>query len=228
METSGDPFIRVGDVRIGGRDVEALRAIDEQGSMHAAAESLGRSYARIQSRVGELEAAAGSLVERQRGGEGGGGSRLTDQAHRLLDRFDRLRAEFDGLARAEESVFAGTVCERTGSLGVVETAAGPVRAIVPADADAVQVSVRSDAVGLTAPDDAPSPADTSVRNRFAGTVTDVRREAELGRVTVDVGADDPLRALVTATSLDTLELAPGEEVVCSFKATAARAVPADR
>lgn len=228
METRGEPFLEVGDVRIGARDVEALRGIDEHGSMHRAADELGRSYARIQRRVVELEEAVGPLVSRQRGGEGGGGSSLTANARRLLDRFDRLRAEFAGLARAEESVFDGRVAERSGRLGTVTTDAGPVRAIVTGDAAAVQVSVRSDAVVLTDPADAPDPAGTSVRNRFRGTVERVDEEDGLGRVTVDVGADAPLRALVTDTSLDRLGLEAGDAVTASFKATATRAVPAER
>lgn len=228
VRSRGEPYLRIGGAEVDRRDVEALRGIDEHGSMHRAAAELGRSYARIQRRVVELEEAVGPLVARRRGGEGGGGSTLTENARRLLDRFDRLRAEFAGLARAEESVFAGTVTERSGRLGTVSTAAGPVRAVVSGDADAVQVSVRSDAVVLTEPGGEPAPAGTSVRNRFRGTVVRVDEDDGLGRITVDIGAEQPLRALVTGTSLDALELAPGDEVSASFKATATRAVPAER
>jgi len=224
MKARGDPYIEFEGVTVDERDVEALRAIAEHGSMHRAAAELGRSYARIQQRITELEASLGSLVSRTRGGVGGGGSTLTADAHELLAQFDRLRAEFSGLARAEESVLPGTVVERDGLLGTIETAAGPVRGVVPADADSVQVAVRSDAVALATPTDAPEPAGTSVRNRFRGTVTNVESEAGLTRVTVDVGAETPLRALVTGASLDTLDLAAEDAVVASFKATATRAV----
>lgn len=228
VSSRGEPYLRIGDAEVDLRDVEALRSIDEHGSMHRAADELGRSYARIQRRVVELEESVGPLVTRRRGGAGGGGSSLTENARRLLDRFDRLRAEFAGIARAEESVFAGTVTERSGKLGTVSTEAGSVRAVVSGAAGTVQVSVRSDAVVLTDPADAPDPGGTSVRNRFRGTVERVDEEDGLGRVTVDVGAEAPLRALVTATSLDRLDLAAGDEVTASFKATATRAVPAER
>lgn len=225
MHVRGEPFIEVGDVTVDERDVEALRGIAEYGSMHRAAAELGRSYARIQQRIGELEETFGPLVIRERGGKGGGGSTLTADGHELLARFDRLRAEFSGVARAEESVFPGTVVDREGMLGTVETPAGTVRGIVPADADAVQVAVRSDVVTLTTPDEAPRPAGTSVRNRFRGTVVHVETDDGLARVTVDVGTETPLRALVTPASVETLGLSEGDAVVASFKATATRAVP---
>ncbi|MFD1598821.1 TOBE domain-containing protein [Halobellus rarus] len=244
IQPQGEPFIEADGVRVDARDVEALRGVDEYGSMYRAAEELGRSYARIQRRVSELEETFGPLLTRQRGGTGGGGSTLTANARDLLGRFDRLRAEFSGLARTEESVFSGTLVDRDGLLGTVETPAGTIRAIVAgagsegdATAEAgddtespddtneiVQVSVRSDAVVLTTPEEAPKPSETSVRNRFAGTVESVESEGGIARVTVDVGVDAPLRALLTETSRETLALEPGETVVASFKATAARGV----
>ena len=227
MKTRGEPYIEIDGVTVDERDVEALRGIEKHGSMHRAAAELGRSYSRIQQRMTELEESLGPLVTRQRGGEGGGGSTLTADAHELLARFDRLRAEFSGLARTEESVFSGTVVDREERLGTVETKAGMVRGLVPADVDRVQVGVRSDAVALTTPDEAPEPAGTSVRNQFRGTVRQIESEGGIARVTVDVGADSPLRTLVTQTSLDVLDLAVGDTVVASFKATATRAV-ADR
>ena len=228
MKPHGEPFLEIGDVTVGERDVEALRAIAEYGSMNQAASALGRSYARIQQRISALEETLGLLVARQRGGEGGGGSELTENAHELIARFDRLCAEFSGLARSEESVFSGTVIEQVESLGLIETKAGVVRGIVSGDADTVQVSIRSDAVALTTPAEAPQPTGTSVRNQFQGTVDDIERESGIARVTVDVSADTPLRTLVTQTSLDKLNLAVGDTVVASFKATATHAIPTHR
>lgn len=229
MKTRGEPFLEVDGETVDQRDIDALAAIDEFGSMNRAAAELGRSYARIQQRISGLEETLGPLVARERGGAGGGGSTLTDRARELLERFDRLKAEFSGLRRAEESVFSGTVIDRDGMLGTIETEAGTVRGIVPPDADRVQVSIRSDAVGLTTPDEAPNPTGTSVRNQFRGTVAEIDVDGGIARVTVEVGAEGPLRALLTETSLETLALDQGDAVVASFKATATRAVqPFDR
>jgi molybdate transport system regulatory protein len=227
MRPGGDPVLEAGGVELDARDVAALRAIDDTGSMNAAADDLGRSYARIQRRVVELEKALGPLVTRTRGGANGGGSTLTTRARRLLDRFERLRAEFDGLARAKESVLCGRVRDRSGALATVETDAGTVTALTPSDADRVQVGVRSDAVVLTTPEEEPTPDGTSLRNRFSGTVEDVETEAGLARVTVDVGAETTLAVLITQASVGRLDLKPGRAVVASFKATATRAVPGD-
>lgn len=226
MRTTGDPFIEVEGVRVDERDIEALEAIVEFGSMHKAAGELGRSYSHLQQRITELEGTLGPLVTRTRGGKGGGGSTLTENGHDLVARFERLAAEFTGLARTKESVLSGTVREREGQLGIIETEAGPIRGLVPATGTDVQVSIRSDAVGLTTPDAAPEPTGTSVRNQFVGTIHHIEREGGIANVDVDIGAEVPIHTLLTETSLDTMDLSEGDSVVVSFKATATRAIPA--
>jgi len=213
-------------VRFAARDAQLLRAIREHGSLNAAANALGRSYSRSQRRVVELEDAFGQLVERQRGGSGGGGSSLTGTAESLLAEFDRLEAEFAGLTEVEETVLGGTVVERDGELGTVETGAGPVRAIVPPAVEEVRLAVRADAITLHAPGSVPE-TETSARNQFRGEVREVRSGDALARVVLDIGADTDLTVLVTRTSIDTLGLEPGTPVVASFKATATRAYPAE-
>ncbi|WP_049996152.1 TOBE domain-containing protein [Halococcus sediminicola] len=207
------------------RDAALLRAIDDHGSLNAAADALGRSYSRSQRRVVALEEAFGPLVARKRGGSGGGGSSLTEAAHDLLAAFDRLRAEFTGVAEVGETVLSGTVADRDGELATVETLAGSVRAIVPATARDVRLAVRADAVTLHAPGATPE-SETSARNRFRGTVVDIDGGDALARVALDVGTDTRLLALVTRESIATLDLAPGDDALASFKATATRATPA--
>ena len=225
MDAGFDASLRADGVAFGERDAELLRAVDDAGSLNAAASTLGRSYSRAHDRLTDLEDAFGSLVERQRGGSGGGGSTLTDRARELLAAFDRLRAGYSAIAETTETVFAGTVVDRDGELGTVDTDAGTVRALVPADADSVEVVLRADAVTLHDPADAPAGGATSARNRFSGEVVAVDRGESVGRVSVEVGADAPLVALVTVESLERLGLEPGREVVASFKATATRATP---
>jgi len=222
-----DAYVGADGVTLDTRDVALLRAIDSEGSLSRAAESLGRSYAHAQRRVVELEDAFGSLVERQRGGAGGGGSELTDTATELLATFERVRTSFEGLTEVAETVLSGTVVERDGELATVETAAGRVRALVPEGDGDVLLTLRADAVTLTDPEDTPTPEHTSARNRFSGVVDDVETGESVARVAVDVGADDPLLALVTEDSRDRLSLAPGRDVVVSFKATATRGVPVE-
>jgi len=225
MRREFETRLSVDDATVDERDVELLRAVDEHGSIHAAAEALGRSYARMQGRIVDLEDAAGPLVERRRGGADGGGSELTENARQLLGRFERLDAAFAGVAGVEDAVFEGPVVERDGELATVDTEAGRIRALVPPAAERVAVSVRSDAVTLTAPSDRPDPDGTSARNRFEGTVRAVDPGESVAGVTVDIGAPTPVRALVTRDSAARLGLEPGRRVVASFKATATRGVP---
>ncbi|MFB6280684.1 MAG: TOBE domain-containing protein [Haloferacaceae archaeon] len=230
MDETFDARLAVGEVVFDGDDAALLRAIAAEGSVSGAAERLGRSRARALQRLERLEGAAGPLVERRRGGADGGGSRLTEGGRALLARFDRLRAALSGTAAAAETVLRGEVVAADGELTDVETDAGRVRALwVAADDPAptagcrVQVSVRADAVTLHDPADAPTGAATSARNRFEGRVAAADPGESVVPVAVDVGTDDPIRALVTRDSADRLGLDPGRRVVASFKATATRA-----
>ncbi|QFU83990.1 TOBE domain-containing protein [Natronorubrum aibiense] len=216
--------LAVDDITIERRDIEMLDAIDRYGSMHKAADQLGRSYARLQNRIVEIEAAVGPITERKRGGSGGGGTVLTQTARELRRQFDRHEAELDGVARVTESVFPGTVQDRTGELATVETAIGTILALVPDDAHEVQITVRSDAVVLTDPDETPRADDTSLRNQFTGPVVDLESGDAITRVTIELGADSELSALVTDTSARRLGLELGDPITASFKATAARAI----
>jgi molybdate transport system regulatory protein len=229
FSTEFDARIGQGDVTLTARDVALLRAIEAHGSINAAATALGRSYSRSQQRIVELEAAFGDLVVRTRGGSGGGGSQLTDRADDLLSRYERLRAEFSGVAETDETVLAGRIVDRDGELATVETAAGTVRALVPngdagADAD-VRLTLRADAVTLQNPSRSPDPDRTSARNRLEGTVLGVDAGESVTIVTVDVGGGVELSALVTTASVEKLNLHRGTPVVASFKATATRGVP---
>lgn len=223
MQRDFDAYLAVGEVRIDRRDVEMLRAIDRCGSMHRAAADLGRSYAHLQRRIEGIEEAAGSLTERTRGGADGGGTALTPRAADLIAEFERTCGEFEGVAAVTESVFSGTVVERTGEVARVETAFGSVLAVVPGEWTDVEIGVRSDTVALTLPEDSPDGDRTSLRNRFPGIISGIESGEAVAQVTVELEAVE-LVALVTRASLDRMALESGDEVVASFKATAARGV----
>jgi len=214
-----------GETSFDARDAALLRAIDEHGSLNRAAEALGRSFAHAQRRIVALEDAFGRLVERHRGGSGGGGSELTDAARDLLARFDRLRAEFSGVAGVPQTVLPGRVVARHGELAEVETDAGVVRALAPPGADRVEVTLRADAVTLIAPEEVPEDAGTSARNRFPGEVTAVEAGETVALVELAVDGGVRLAALVTLASVERLGLEPGTPAVATFKATATRAIP---
>lgn len=206
-------------------DAALLRGIDDAGSLNAAADGLDRSFSRAHKRLSTLEEAFGTLVESRRGGVGGGGSVLTGRARGLLARFERLRTEFAGVADVAETVLDGRVVDREGELAVVETAAGRLRALAPPGASVVHVTVRADTVTLHGVAAAPPASETSARNRFEGRVVGIEDGEAVASVRVDVGADRPLLALVTARSRRELGLQRGSAVLASFKTTATRATP---
>ncbi|TKX83356.1 LysR family transcriptional regulator, partial [Halorubrum sp. SS5] len=114
MDASFDAQLRADSVEFTQKDASLLKAVDEIGSIHKAADELGRSYSRSHQRITELEGAFGTLVERQRGGSGGGGSTLTENADKLLSRFERLCTGYSSVAETTEAVLNGTVVTRTG------------------------------------------------------------------------------------------------------------------
>lgn len=222
------------DTEFGDRDAVLLRAIDRSGSVAGAAAELGRSRARALQRLEALESAFGSLVERTRGGSGGGGSQLTDAGRELLARYDRLAAALTAAATVPETVLHGTVTDVDGELATVRSPVGSLRALhdgVDVDEE-VQIRLGADAVTLHPTGDAPAPDATSARNRVVGDVVAVERGETVNEVAVAVdGSSDSdgealqFRALVTAESASRLDLTTGREIVLSWKATATRALP---
>jgi molybdate transport system regulatory protein len=73
-----------------------LRAIAGEGSLQQAARSLGMSYRKAWGDVRAMEEQLGfELVEKQRGGAGGGTSTLTERAQQLLDAFAEIKHELE-------------------------------------------------------------------------------------------------------------------------------------
>ncbi|MBP1921910.1 molybdate transport system regulatory protein [Halorubrum alkaliphilum] len=207
------------------RDVSLLRAIDETGSIAKASTDLGRSRARELSRIETLESAFGDLVERSRGGSGGGGSTLTDTARQLIHRYERLQTALSATAQVPETVLDGTVSSVSGELADVTTTVGTVRGLhhgVAPD-DAVQIRIGADALTVLDPAADPEPGSTSARNRLPGAVSGIVRGETVCTVGIDIDGTT-FRALVTAESADRLELVAGRDVVITWKATATRLV----
>lgn len=213
------------DAEFGERDAVLLRTVDRSGSVASAATELGRSRARALQRLEALEEAFGPLVERTRGGSGGGGSKLTDGGRALLARYDRLAAALAAAATVPETVLEGAVVGIDGEIATVETPIGPIYTLHDGiePGDEVQVRLGADSVTLHPPSDAPGPDSTSARNRVLGRVTDVDRGETVIEVAVDV---DGLcvRALVTEESAAKLDLTPDCEVRIAWKATATRSI----
>lgn len=222
-ETSGQgraTLVRNG-VEFDERDVGLLREIGETGSVARASSNLGRSRARDLSRIDALESAFGDLVERYRGGSDGGGSRLTENAVQLLNRYERLQVALSATARVPETALEGTVEAVSGELADVTTEVGTVRGLHDGveRGDHVQVRIGADSITVLDPAANPDPDSTSARNRFYGTISGIDRGTTVSTVRIDVDGLS-FHALVTEDSADRLDLVDGCDVVITWKATA--------
>ncbi|TYO96692.1 molybdate transport system regulatory protein [Geothermobacter ehrlichii] len=91
LEFDGRPLLGDGRERL-------LLAIRDTGSLNAAAARLGLSYRKAWAQLKQMEEHAPfRLVVRSKGGRGGGSTRLTGEAERLLDRYARIRTELQRL-----------------------------------------------------------------------------------------------------------------------------------
>lgn len=88
---------------------ELLERVESEGSLRAAAISMGMAYTKASRMVKAAEASFGfSLTERTIGGVGGGGSRLTTEARDLLNRYEAFEAACeDDLRRNFSECFSG-------------------------------------------------------------------------------------------------------------------------
>jgi molybdate transport system regulatory protein len=84
LEAKGRPVLGPGRV-------ELLQSIGEQGSISQAARNLKLTYRKAWGQIKAMEQQLGlPLVQKQTGGAGGGGARLTPEARELLGGYLRL------------------------------------------------------------------------------------------------------------------------------------------
>lgn len=221
----GRAVLTRGDVQFGERDARLLHEIAEHGSINRAAAILGRSQARSLRRIETLEAEFGRLVERTRGGTGGGGSRLTQRGRAVLDRYHRVASAIDATARIDETVLHGTVVHVSGELADVRTGIGPVRGVHEGleVGMLVQARIPSDALTLHDSTETVDPDSTSARNQRRGVVCDIERGETVHTIRVKVDGAT-CNATITQESLQRLGVYSGDEVVMTWKATATRLI----
>ena len=79
-----------------------LEAVDELGSLNAAAKKLGMSYRAAWGKIKATEARLGTkLLETSAGGRGGGGAKLTRDARELLKRYNRYKTRVKNCVERE-------------------------------------------------------------------------------------------------------------------------------
>jgi len=90
-----------------------LTAIDETGSISAAAEKIGVPYRRAWEKIREMEQRLGfRLLDTEVGGSGGGGAILTEKAREYVDRFHKFEKGLEAeIERRFQEAFGTNVSE---------------------------------------------------------------------------------------------------------------------
>ena len=90
-----------GDGTFGGGKYRLLKAINELGSLSAAAEDMKISYRKA---WGDLKKAEKELdcclMHKERGGQGGGRTTLTEEGKELVQQYEELTAKVKGFAKS--------------------------------------------------------------------------------------------------------------------------------
>lgn len=86
LDEHGEKFFGEGPCRL-------LRAVEETGSLNAAAMSMDMAYTKALKMLKNAETALGfKLTSRSAGGKNGGGSRLTEEGKAFLEKYEKYRA----------------------------------------------------------------------------------------------------------------------------------------
>lgn len=96
FEKDGEPIM--------GQGLESLlKAVDETGSIYQAAKRLRMNYRKAFFMIREMEHRLGKkLTESYRGGYTRGGSKLTEDARKVLNRYEKVVKEMEKLAKKLE------------------------------------------------------------------------------------------------------------------------------
>lgn len=101
LEVEGEVVLSIWRARL-------LRAIQETGSISAAAAQLGIHYRTAWQKINEMETRLGQkLVDTQTGGPGGGGASLTPLALAYLDKFNQLSQSLEEHIRTQYQTIFG-------------------------------------------------------------------------------------------------------------------------
>ncbi len=89
-------------IAVGPGKADMLEHIAEEGSISAAARRMGMSYRRAWLLVDTMNQCFRSpLVEKVKGGKGGGGARITDLGREVLHRYRKMESDAMGAASKE-------------------------------------------------------------------------------------------------------------------------------
>lgn len=238
---------RAGLPRVALARMALVEAVDELGSISAAARKVGLSYKGAWDAIQALNNLFDApLVTATPGGRSGGAAQVTPRGRAALAAFRRVQAEMDAALAKLDQGFGADVFW---SLGMKTSARNALRGRIDritAGAVSAEVTLRlADGLDIVATITAQSVEDlglaegvpaialikssfivlakgqglrTSARNQIAGVVASREDGAMNSEIRLDIGAGKTLTATVTLESARLLELAVGDPVTALIKA----------
>lgn len=199
LGVGGSVWFQAGPQVLGGAArIALLAAIRETGSITGAAKAVGMSYKGAWDAIDAMNNLAGeALVVRATGGKGGGGTKLTPRAQRLIATFGAIEREHRHF---------------------LERAAAAVHAL-GGEADADPDAATAGNLGKDLAVLGRFALRTSARNQLFGTVAALVRGAVNDEVSIALPGGQRIVAVVTRESAEALGLAVGAAVVALVKAS---------
>jgi len=193
-------------------DLRLLVALERTRNLVHASRELGIDRDRAVYRLRRLDRLYGPVTTSERGGPGGGATRLNARGRRLLERAEGIRPG--------ANCWAGTYRRWPTRQVVLENGARLDVTFPARDGEPVSFEVDAEAIVV-----APRPVRLSARNALRTTVEAIRRR---GRGTVELIArwdGQTVHVRLTAASIDRLGLAVGRAAYLYVKATSLRRLP---
>lgn len=233
--------------------VKLLQAIDDTGSISAAAKELGISYKTAWERLDRLNNLAESpLVSRSAGGSQGGGSHLTAHGQRIVEGFSKVKQEHKEFIEklGEKLTIVDDLANFVKSSQLISSARnqylGTVTAIEPGAVNAeitlrlneqvslvaiiteqsrldLNLRVGSQVIALIKASSVMLTTETdiavSARNILRGAISRLTMGKVNADVTIDLGDEKTLNAVVTNHSAEQLNLKETQQICAFFKAS---------
>lgn len=240
-------FTNNGKYFAGSGRVELLKNIKETGSISKAAKVMGMSYKAAWDSVDVMNKITGqSLVSRVSGGKNGGGSVLTDAGIKFIEQYDKYEKLFEellllidensdidhiknnlNLKTSADNSFAATVksISEGAVYSIVELSASSFTiyaSISKSSVEKMQLQVNDKVEALIKSNDLVLSMDTlnlSCRNKFAGTVSAVKKGAVNSEVYINIEDNHKLCVMVTNDSVSSLNIDYGSHVYAYCKAS---------
>jgi len=204
--------------------IKLLELISETGSIKKAAEQMKMSYKAAWDAINLMNKTYDQpLIERQVGGKGGGGSRLTDAGRELVKSY-RLYSILNANFMKElmnTNRIRGIIREVTPDFVIAESEAGDRIYSISTEKlnenDKITILIRPSDIILIDSDK----FDTSAKNIFRCSVESIKESDKISQISLKTDAGTIFKAQITTSSREKLKISEGRSIFILFKTSQA-------